>query len=369
MFEHLDDTRPFRADDAFRASTMQRGRRLRRRRAVAKGATLCGASLLLLALGASLWADRQLDRVDRVDIGEEVLAPEPTEAPGVPAEPTYVLVVGVDGASSLVPGSPPEAPRSDTTMLVRADPGGRLSVLSVPRDLWVSYGDDEGRVNEALGRGGPEELIRAISDTLEVPVHHYLQLDMAGFTAVVDQVGGVDVDFPAAMRDRSTGLSVGAGCTTLDGAQALALVRSRHTEVLDPATALWTSDPSGDLGRVVRQRQFVDAAVQGIVALEPTPDDLQRLLATLAEHAVLDEAFSDAELLDWSRWLISRGEENVTSYDLPVEPGNVGAASVLFLADGWEQVVDEMRAGVEPTPPPPGDVRSAYDAALQIAPC
>lgn len=341
MFDHLDDDPGFRPDDTFRAATMRRGRRLRRRRRAATGVSV-GSCSLLLALGGILrWADEKLDDVDRVEIANDVMV-----RPG-PGEPTNFLVVGVDQPRPV--GEPAGAtdgqPRADAIMVVRAAPDGRLSVLSVPRDLWVSDDGVEDRINGALARGGRAELIAMIDATLGVPINHYVELDFEGFATLIDEVGGVPLDFPAPMRDTTTGLAIEAtGCQQLGGNEALALARSRHL-VVRHAAGTWTADPTSDLGRSARQRVVAGAAVRALVDLEPTAADLEALIDVLADHAVLDEGLTNGEVLDWGRWLISRGESNLTEYALPVESGTVGSAAVLFLGDGWETVVAEFEAG------------------------
>ena len=56
-------------------------------------------------------------------------------------------------------------------------------------------------------------------------------VDLAGFAAVVDAAGGLDVDVPPPVRDTDTGLRIDeAGAHHVDGATALAMVRSRHPE-------------------------------------------------------------------------------------------------------------------------------------------
>jgi polyisoprenyl-teichoic acid--peptidoglycan teichoic acid transferase len=347
MFDHLDDERVFRPDEAFRSSAVRRGRALRRRRRAAAGLTACGCTLFLGIGGAAWWGDEQLDRIDRVDVAEDSLAP-PATAPG---EPTNFLVVGVD--EPRLPNEPTGAtdgsPRADAILVVRAGTDGRLSVLSVPRDLWVDDGGQSGRINAARQDGGPSNLIQVVSDTLGIPVHHYVELDFAGVQSLVDAVGGVPLEFSAPIRDEQVGFLVASpGCHTLDGSQVLALARSRHLLVGTPGGG-WESDPTGDLGRTARQRVLAAAAARAIVDLEANPGDLQALVDAFVDHAAIDDGLENDELLDWARWMVSRGDQNLTEYALPVEAGMEGSAAVLHLAEGWEQTVAEFMAGQPPT--------------------
>jgi LCP family protein required for cell wall assembly len=136
-----------------------------------------------------------------------------------------LLVLGIDRA--------PEGTavgRSDTNILVRVDPlRGHVSLLSIPRDLWVAIpGYGENRINTAhfFGEGeqaghGPELAIDTIEQDFGVRADYYLRIQLERFPAVVDALGGIDIDLPTKMA----GLSKGKH--HLDGEQALAFVRNR----------------------------------------------------------------------------------------------------------------------------------------------
>jgi len=70
---------------------------------------------------------------------------------------------------------------------------------------------------------------------------------------MTDAVGGVQACFEQPIRDEKSGLDVQAGCQVLDGAGALAWVRMRY------------SDPTGDLGRMQRQQQWVTMVLDQIL--------------------------------------------------------------------------------------------------------
>ena len=84
------------------------------------------------------------------------------------------------------------------------------------------------RINTAI-QGGPERLIQTVQQSLGLPVHHYVEVDFAGFLELVDAIGGVEIEFDAPAFDDHSGLVVEqAGWQTLDKNQALAFVRSRY---------------------------------------------------------------------------------------------------------------------------------------------
>lgn len=66
-------------------------------------------------------------------------------------------------------------------------------------------------------------MIDAVQENLGVPVNHYVEVDFVAFQRLVEAVGGVPVYVPAPVRDRNSGLNIGAkGCVMLDPYQALA---------------------------------------------------------------------------------------------------------------------------------------------------
>src|SRR5690606_22403640 len=148
--------------------------------------------------------------------------------------------------------------RSDTMLLLRFE-GGEAHMMSIPRDLYVPIAETDGsnKINAAYN-GGPRRLVMTVQQSLGIPVHHYMEVDFVSFSRLVDSLGGITIDFEHPAFDRNTGLQVDeAGPNHLDGPEALAYVRSRHyVEVIDGQQR---SDPTADLGRVVRQQRFLKA--------------------------------------------------------------------------------------------------------------
>ncbi len=170
-----------------------------------------------------------------------------------------VLVMGIDRR----PGEPGSAFRTDTMLLVSIDPATRaLGMLSIPRDLYVvvpGY-DDRHRVNEALVLGelqrvgyGPELAKQTVQLNFGIRVHEYVTVEFEAFTALVDAVGGIDIDVPEAINDpyypdQSFGYDpffIGAGVQHMDGQTALKYARTRYA--------------SNDFDRARRQQQVIYA--------------------------------------------------------------------------------------------------------------
>jgi LCP family protein required for cell wall assembly len=223
-------------------------------------------------VGVNFVYDQKVKNIDRVDVEVD----ENTD----PAEPANFLLIGSDSRGFVDTAEEEEAfgdesdaggQRSDTIMVVHVDPAHRKGLLvSFPRDLLVDIpGEGEQKINAAYNSGGPQKVVDTIQEFFRIPIHHYLEVDFAGFGAIVDAVGGVRIYFDAAGRDKKTGfdnLTFGwqPGCYELNGAQALAYVRSRNYE--ENIGGQWVTDPTGDIGRITRQQEFMRRLAADAVA-------------------------------------------------------------------------------------------------------
>jgi anionic cell wall polymer biosynthesis LytR-Cps2A-Psr (LCP) family protein len=153
-------------------------------------------------------------------------------------------------------------------------------------------------------------------------------VDFVSFASLVDSLGGVTLEFANPALDRHSGLDVRTtGPVELDGPQALAFVRSRnYVEVIDGDEE---PDRTGDLGRVVRQQQFL-SAVLGKLGESRNPLTLARAANSASGGLRIDDSLGlmDAIRLGWRL----RGVDPVPVV-LPTDIGRNGAGSVLFLAE------------------------------------
>jgi LCP family protein required for cell wall assembly len=205
---------------------------------------------------------------------ESVALLRPTSAEGQqtqarldpPKSAAIALVLGYDHRAG--DGTSPS--RSDTMMLIRADPvTNTISMLSFPRDLQVPIycptkgggadtGYGTGRINSAYaycGLGGALETVRHLTN---LPINYLIPINFLGFIGVVNKLGGVWLDVDRRYYNKNVGTSetdfaninLQPGYQHLTGKQALDFVRFRHTD--------------SDLFRLARQQLFVGAARQQV---------------------------------------------------------------------------------------------------------
>jgi LCP family protein required for cell wall assembly len=127
-----------------------------------------------------------------------------------------VLALGVDSGIDYNYGL------SDAIRIVRVDfTVPKITVLSMPRDLWVKipdlvnpYGIDHGKLNQAFFYGGPGMgyykgpgggpglLARTLDENFGLRVEHYGAVNMQTFVKIVNAVGGIDVYLPTDVDGR-----------------------------------------------------------------------------------------------------------------------------------------------------------------------
>jgi LCP family protein required for cell wall assembly len=251
---------------------------------------LAGLVLLLVALAADVAL--LADRVDEVAVDLHA-----DDSDGQ----TWVLV-GLDsrehlpaGASVAEYGSAEDVPgtRADVVLVVHVD-GDRTSVLSVPRDLMVRT---DRVVPERLAvtwQRGPQVTVDALC-SLGIPTDHLVTVDLAGFAAIVDSVGGLDLDVARPVRDPAAGLQIDrAGPQHVDGRTALALVRSRHTEHL--VDGAWVPAPAEPEGRSAAVRTALTALAGAVHDLGTQPWRLPGVAWTVSGALTTDGSTSSVEL-------------------------------------------------------------------------
>lgn len=237
-----------------------RVQRVRRRKAVQRGALVASVVLLIAALGGGAWAYSLLHSAART-MNENSQAQGDLQGALTkrePKEPFNVLLLGQDNR----PGE--DSARADTIIVARIDPeNDKVWMLSIPRDTRVQIpGKGTQKINAATFYGGPALMVETVEDFLGVPVNHYMDIDFDGFIQIVDSLGGVwidvdtEIDDPKASSHGSyTAQRIEKGYQQLDGDHALTFVRSRDF-------------PDADFTRMRHQQQFFKALADQATNLE-----------------------------------------------------------------------------------------------------
>ena len=172
----------------------------------------------------------------------------------LPGQPAIALVIGYDHRADEGKNTPS---RSDTLMLVRADPDTKaISLLSFPRDLSAEI-DCPGhtpfvsKINAAYATCGPQGALRTVRKLTGVPINYIITVNFRGFRQLVDKLGGVWMDVDRRYYNNQGGptgyakINLQPGYQRMTGYKALDFVRFRHTD--------------SDIYRTARQQLFVKA--------------------------------------------------------------------------------------------------------------
>ncbi|WP_019499984.1 LCP family protein [Pseudanabaena sp. PCC 6802] len=228
------------------------------------------------------------------------------------SQPYQILIMGIDRVPDAKPNSP-EAfnGRSDTMLLVRFDPTSRsLRLLSIPRDTQVQipqYGVE--KINAANVFGGSNLAIATVKENLyNVKIDRYARVDTSGLVALIDALGGVEVNVPKRMRyeDKTQKLSIDLqpGVQTLNGKQAEGFARFRH-------------DEEGDIGRIKRQ-QILLKAIEKKLSDPWLVFRLPQLADTMRQY--IDTDLNTDEIIALSTFSLTLKPNSIKTLTLPGRP-------------------------------------------------
>ncbi|MEW2811881.1 LCP family protein [Streptomyces massasporeus] len=238
-----------------------------------------------------------------------------------------ILVLGSDtragGNKKLGGGTDDGSARSDTAMIVHVYKGHKkASVVSIPRDTLIdrpSCTDTKGNeyparqsvmFNSAYSTGGAACAVKTVESITDLRMDHYLEVDFAGFQKLIDDLGGVEITTTKSIDDPDSHLKLKAGTHTLDGKQALGLVRTRHG----------VGDGS-DLGRIQLQQAFIKALVNQIkdVGVFSNPKKLLDLAETATRTVTADSDLGSVnKLASFANGLKGISPSNMHMITMPV---------------------------------------------------
>ncbi|MFX4032207.1 LCP family protein [Enterococcus faecalis] len=192
-------------------------------------------------------------------------------------EPFFVLLLGIDtGDDGRV-----EQGRSDTTIVATVNPRDKQTTLvSLARDTYVDIPGQgkQDKLNHAYAFGGASLAMDTVENYLNIPINHYVSINMAGLKELVNAVGGIEVNNNLTFSQDGYDFTIGK--ISLDGEQALSYSRMRY------------EDPNGDYGRQERQRKVIEGIVQKVLSLNSV-SNYQEILTAVSDNMKTDLSFDD----------------------------------------------------------------------------
>ena len=174
-------------------------------------------------------------------------------------EPFTILILGVDSESDGLEET--QVFNGDTMMLITFNPNTlNTTIFSIPRDTYVPIacnGNRQNKINSSA-IGGTSCVINTIQNLIDIDIDYYVKINFKGVVDLVNVLDGIDVDVPVdfceqdSNRDDTVPICLSKGEQALNGEEALALSRHRH------------SLPLGDFQRVQHQQLVVEAIAKKV---------------------------------------------------------------------------------------------------------
>lgn len=250
--------------------------------------------------------------------------------------------------------------RTDTMMLISVDfAKSEVTLISIPRDCYVTLYTGTGepvagaatrmdKINNAFVRGGGAQKsgyaysCMTVSKLLDVPVSHYVCVNIPVVKDVVDAMGGLwyDMDVEFTMNGRA----YTPGYQHMDGQAVMDYCRLRHG--------------SSDLERVDRQQRILAALLE---TLKDTGKigDLPEIYTAVQNHVDTDLTFEQISALALFAYRMDMS--SLQRYTVPTAPVIIGGKSCLAVKNAQlEKIIKTVfdRGSV--------DLDPAQDAAVLL---
>ncbi|WP_158253824.1 LCP family protein [Cryobacterium sp. N22] len=238
-------------------------------------------------------------------------AARPPVATGAAASAMNFLLLGSD-SRGVRTGSIADliGQRSDTIVIVHV-PADRqsLSVVSIPRDSWLEIpGYGEAKITAALSYGGVPLAVQTVEGLLGSRIDHVAAVDFAGFAALTDVLGGVDIDNPVAFEAHHLeGRTFPQGVQHLNGTEALAFARERYAFA------------DGDFQRVRNQQLLISALLSGLMrtSVLANPATMGGVIEAVSPNLAIDGELSVTDLVSLGVELRDVREGDVGFFTIP----------------------------------------------------
>ncbi|MGA6170722.1 LCP family protein [Streptomyces sp. NPDC012600] len=301
--------------------------------------------LVAASLGAYLLYARLNGNISTVDIGKQgnknVLSDGPMN----------ILIIGTDkrtGKGNEGYGDKDSPGHAETTILFHvSEDRTNATALSIPRDLKtripecetkqpdgstvVVPGIEKERFNVTLGQDGrdPGCTMKTVAEITGVEADHFMMVDFNAVKELTTAVNGVPVCMAKPVKDPKSHLDLPAGPSTVQGEQALALLRTRSS-----------FGNSSDLDRIKVQQQFLGSMIRQMKSNDTltNPKKLFDLADAATKSLTVDQGIGSAnKLMTLAQELGKVDTKNITFVTLPVKDNPDEPKPITV-------VVDEVRA-------------------------
>ncbi|MEU8794977.1 LCP family protein [Streptomyces sp. NPDC048643] len=243
-----------------------------------------------------------------------------------------ILIIGTDkrtGKGNEGYGDKNSVGHADTNILLHVSKDRtNATAMSIPRDLIVDIPEcttklDDGteknigpsqnvRFNTSLGQedrnpGCTMDTVKAVTG---ISVDHFAMVDFNAVKTLTSAVGGVEVCLAKDVDDPDSHLKLSAGKHTIEGEQALAFVRTRHS-----------FGNQGDLDRIKVQQQFMASLMRKMSSSNTltSPTKLIKLAEAATKALTVDTGIAKVDTLkDMALELKKVPPKNITFTTVPV---------------------------------------------------
>ncbi|WP_411082499.1 LCP family protein [Streptomyces sp. cmx-18-6] len=297
------------------------------------------------AVGVYILYERLNGNIATVDIGNQgnknVLSDGPMN----------ILIIGTDkrtGKGNEGYGDKGSAGHAETTILFHvSEDRTNATAMSIPRDLKTAIPDCESkqpdgstlaipgiqkeRFNVSLGQDGrdPGCTMQTVEEITGIKTDHFMMVDFNAVKELTTAVGGVKVCMAKPVKDPKSHLDLPEGPSEVQGEEALALLRTRHS-----------FGNESDLDRIKVQQQFLGSMIREMKSSETltNPKRLLDLADAATKSLTVDQGIgSPKKLMTLAQEIGKVDPKNITFVTMPVKDNPEEPKPITV-------VVDDVRA-------------------------
>jgi LCP family protein required for cell wall assembly len=334
------------------------------------------AVVTLAVAGAATAATQLTGNIETVEMGslgtnrpKEVLPEDPNAG-----TPLNIVLMGSDsrgGENGGLAGGEDAGARSDTTIVMHiSGDRSRVEMISIPRDSTVDipsctttngvatpelYGT---KFNAAFSQGveygedvasGALCTVKAIEQLTGVFMNGFVVVDFAGFSSMIDAVGGVEVCVEETIyAPKANHLTLEPGTHLLKGVKALDYARARTGDGLGDGS---------DLGRIGRQQEVLASLARKVLSQEvlTNPSKTLKFLDAVTGSLTMNKELASIDGLAGLAYSMRNVRpDTITFVTVPNEYDPNNTANVVWTDDAvqlWDNVKHDRPVDFDPDAP------------------